>query len=703
MSTFIRAANPLWYFPDLTGNPLDDTYYAFFLTNTLPYIPQRVYHDDAGQTAWDNPIQFSPAGTLPIDMYFDNSLVYRIEIRHGNTQADQLVWLIENYQPGDDGIIPDPSITVATDNQITNPQFSSILFPDTDELTGTGVTDVVVPVAPGWEFVGVGTGNYTISRVSLPADQNIVTNPPYALSVVLSGAWSTAYLRQRFEHNAGLWANKFVSTSVTARSNDGAPYVLRAMLVRDDGDSALIFQDTLNSAYAVFPGAVELGVATSSTDPSTSWTEFRIVFPNVIQTSLTSVQLIGQDTGAEIPYDEDTLERQHDHMFHYYEDSILLMPKDTILAGWNFAQNPYQFRSTTPANVAVNQYVADQTIIIQQNYVATATGNNVSVGRGSLGDNLPLLVTAVTASNKFAVLQYLDPTETYAFWGRTLSALLRAKLTTTHGTEVRVKMRLIYRTTIPATITQSEPVASWGASSEDPTFSAGWNAVAPLNDPIYTLTSSYQDMPFDQFDLSAIALSSANQTIGVLIYTIDAMNQTATADSIQIASCSLVRNDFAIDVNPMSDEETYARCEFYYESTFLPGVVAPAASAVGALQAPMTSYWNGATTVTSYPQPFGTNLRTLKRTAPALTFYSGASTTANNVESHVVAQVGSPAAIERVLGTFWSSVNSTNKNFRVDGAASGGALQSTGAVVGITHPGACWIQYHYIADARIGI
>src|SRR5882672_840090 len=103
---FVRSENPIWAFVDNTGIPLNDNYYVFFLSNDLPYIPVPVYQDPQGITPWADPLQLSPAGTLPDNLYFDtvdalgNQQVYRIEIRRGNSQSDPLAWPpIENYIP----------------------------------------------------------------------------------------------------------------------------------------------------------------------------------------------------------------------------------------------------------------------------------------------------------------------------------------------------------------------------------------------------------------------------------------------------------------------------------------------------------------------------------------------------------------------------------------------------------------------------
>src|ERR1700679_3565325 len=101
MTNFVRAANPIWWLPDLTGFPLNDQYYAFFQENDLPYAPQAVYQDPNGISPWPYPLHFQPSGTLPNNLYFDETLVYRIVIRQGPDDTSPLIWLIENFVPGE--------------------------------------------------------------------------------------------------------------------------------------------------------------------------------------------------------------------------------------------------------------------------------------------------------------------------------------------------------------------------------------------------------------------------------------------------------------------------------------------------------------------------------------------------------------------------------------------------------------------------
>src|SRR5262249_36752527 len=150
-----------------------------------------------------------------------------------------------------------------------------------------------------------------------------------------------------------------------------------------------------------------------------------------------------------------------DHEFNVYRNALSQQEKNSILTGWNFALNPYQFVSTSLQNKAFNGYIADQTILIQQNYVASATGNNVATGRSAVNtDNEALQVTAVTAHNQFALIQYIDPSIARPYWNQKLSCYIRAFANFSHSTTVNLKMRLFYKAGLPNTISQTDPIAS---------------------------------------------------------------------------------------------------------------------------------------------------------------------------------------------------------------------------------------------------
>src|SRR5665213_1454478 len=103
MSNAVRGSNPIWLFDDLVGNLLDDNYWLFTLQNQIPYQFATVWQDPDMNVPWSNPIQFLANGTLPNNIYFDPTQVYRLEVRASNTQAGALIYEVNNYVPGSDG------------------------------------------------------------------------------------------------------------------------------------------------------------------------------------------------------------------------------------------------------------------------------------------------------------------------------------------------------------------------------------------------------------------------------------------------------------------------------------------------------------------------------------------------------------------------------------------------------------------------
>lgn len=681
MANYVRAANPIWFMVDHEGLPLNDNYYAFFLSNTFPYIPQLVARDSSATSFWTGGIvQFEPSGTLPNNLYFNDELTYRIEIRRGNTQNDPLIWEINNFVPPAAGGGGDTTLSISSSNQASNPQFAFVSFNRTCTITTSGDHEI----APGWSLELTGAGTVTATQIRTISGNNAIPgNPSYALELSLSG-WTTAYLRQRFEQNGSLFAGtnaidpSGITMSVTAKSNDNINHPI-SLLYRQEGESAVtVASNNLDvNDYAVIEGAVQLDISANSTVNPDSYTDMLVELPVGADISLTNLQVIGEfleTTPVSLPFDQEPVERQLDHLYHYYSDSLLTQPRINLLTGWNFALNPWQFRTTAATNVANNAYTADQTILIQRAYVASATANNVSVGRATFANNYAYQVTAVTADNQFAILQYIDPATIRPYWGSNLSSMLQARLSTSHATTVRVKARLIHRITLPITVAQNEPVQSWTAGG-DPVFSAGWTAVTPLNDPVYTLTSSSDGISFDKFVLPASGADA--MTVGLFIYTIDNMNQNATADSIYFDKVSLVPNDFATEASPETFEQCLGKCQYYYQKSFLTGTVPAQNVGVNTSEwiAPQTHADLAINTLAIFLK-----FQTTMRATPAITIYNPAA--ANSQVRNI--------SINADCSAFATS-NITTKGFY--GLVTTAAASSVGDILGA----------HWTADARLGI
>ena len=386
MPTYVRGSNPIWSMVDLTGHQFDDTFYMFVLENTIPYIPASVYHSVSGGP-WDNPIQFLANGTLPVDIYWDPDKVYRLEFRQGNTQSDPLIYLVENYSPGNGGDTPVDTTASATTNQITNPQFSLISF--TSPLTLTSVTDPApIQIGPGWFLNLSGTGSVTIERVALSSTQSNPTNAPYALRLTMSGWSGTPYLSQRFNQNGMLWSTftqpRYVSSSITARIQ-GSPQSINAQLYDSMGNAltTVLPSTVITDSYNEFTGTGLMPTTDNTDTPPAAWIEYRLFLPTNVDIFLTSFQLVTSNSINQFQYLQDSIERQIDYTYH---SAYPVIPVGAVI-DFAAASLPAHYLLCNGAAISRTTYALLFSII----------GTTWGVGDGSTTFNLPNLADQVIA------------------------------------------------------------------------------------------------------------------------------------------------------------------------------------------------------------------------------------------------------------------------------------------------------------------
>jgi hypothetical protein len=628
--SFVRAASPIWFFSNLTGQPFDDTYWAFFLENTVPYIPQNVFQDPNGVSPWSNPIEYQPSSGLPNNLYFDPTVVYRIEVRQGPTQNDPLIYLIENFVPGVGELTTD-NLFNNSENLITNPQFADIYFVSGDVISAAGTYSI----APGWQLVLVGSGSTTLTQIEIPGDGNVVGNPPYALDISNSG-WTSAKLIQQFNNNGAIFSQGAVAMSILAFATGSTQNITLSYVPSNPPGSGQSFVNNFpvnTGAFQIVSGALgyplnPLNDSMNTDEGPVAFVQAVITLPASGEVTISNVLFLGQSVPlpsafntSQIPlFPEISYERVVDHEFHVFKDSILNEPKNSILTGWNFGNNPWQFTSTNSANVATNKYTADQTIVIQQNYVANGTGNNVSVNQGSAANNFGFQVVAVTAHNNFGILQYIHPNTMKNLWGSVMSSMVTAFRSTSHATVVNFKMRLIYNSNLPNTLSQTDPIASW-TEGGDPVAAAGYILIAPPLDPVYTLTSTSTQFSFNNIQLPTV---NGLKTLGILVYTISNMNQAATADFVMFNDVSLVQNEFALPTQPETFDETLRKCQYYYEKSLDWNIVAGSASSHtsnSSFTFSQNAYISGGSSIFS-PNGFTVSFKTPKCQSPTMTIYS---------------------------------------------------------------------------------
>ena len=709
-ATGVRAANPIWYFPDLTGLPLNDQYYAFFLTNVFPYTFQAVFHDPAGTILWNNPIEFFPNGTLPDNLYFNDSEVYRIEIRHGNTQADPLIYEINDFMPGN-SISPSPGVSAGfSENQVTTSQFSEVLFSGTLHIT---VADTY-HIAPGWDLVLTGTGTADITQVPIAGNQDFINNPTFALGLNLNG-WSTANLVQRFNKNGAIWSSTlmsmapiqdgYISMSITAQALGSNYSPISFIYKPSTGTQQNIgtFGTINTGSYQVYD-ATQLLIPSDNSDPSdVAYVDMVIQLKGTGNILISNIQIVGQEVPAGTtpapvspPYQQESNERQIDHTFHYYKDSIILQAKDSLLTGWNFPLNPFQFITEVVTTAAAQtQYIADQTILHQE------AKSQIATGVATNPDRFGLKVQAVTAATdtKFALIQYIDTTTTYPYWSYKLSALVKLRFNTTHSTTMRFKMLLMYRTIgAPPAISASEPIAGW--AGDELSLAANWTAIKPLNDPVYSISTSAAGADvsyvFNSFQLPTA--SSDTMYLAAVFYTVNDMNSTgASEDYFVIDKISLVNNDFAIDTQPQTFDDVMRQCQFYYEKSYdyldFPGLSATN----GILTRKQNSTANADN---GFSANFEVELNSIKRsTAPTVQLYLPAGGSPNFVTVNYYANGAIPfggSANIAVAGT-WTLEASSSKAFSYVPVGNTPIILATKA-----NNNNCIIQFHYTCNALLG-
>ncbi len=339
MTTFVRSFDPIWVNFDLQGNLFDDTFYLWTLQNTLPYLPQAVYHDAAGQVPWTDPIQYLANGTLPVDIYWDPTLVYRLEFRHNinglpPSQNDELIYEVNNYIPGSGGsITPIVGAGSITENQITNPQFALTSFASPLTLTAFALTPASpIPIGAGWELLLNGTGNAIITKIPLNSTLTTPTNAPYAVQFQLSGWTDSPILRQRFVQNGQNWSGLNVSTSITAKAGS-LGQTITARLVDSLGTTIATplssAQGTLGTSFNEFTGFALVPATTNTNLPPAAYIDYQIILPQG-DVTLTSIQVIasGVNVIAPFSYEQITVNREIDHT---YNTAYPIVPVGTVI------------------------------------------------------------------------------------------------------------------------------------------------------------------------------------------------------------------------------------------------------------------------------------------------------------------------------------------------------------------------------------
>ncbi len=602
-----------------------------------------------------------------------------------------------------------------TDNLLTNPQFAIVNFNgvNTNAVINVTGTNTVTNLAPDWNLITTGAGTVTVQQIAVAGSNLLPTNPAYLLDIT-SSSLSALTLQQRLYHDTNLLFNGIAAGSFVIGSQDGAAhniimtYQPSTQVVPNSG-YVLLNVTTPSSGFMEYQSPVGIPISpTFNQDSSiTGYTDVLITIPPGAHIQITSIQVLGLPTiTTPFVYTETTTNQQINDLFHDYYASILIEPKNSVLTGWNFALNPFQFNATAVTNTtSQTQYIADQTIIH-----TTGAAGSVATGEASAANRTCLTVNGVggQANNQFALIQYVDASTIRPYWSYFMSSLARARIFTSNGTSLGLKCRLIYSTSVPGTLSNVEPISSWAGA--DPTFSGAWTAIKPLNDPVYILPNAYSSIvgsdaftPFPFNGMQLPIMTSNTMTLGIVLYTTGNMN---TADTVVFDRVSLVPNYYAIDETPKTFNQVLSECEFYYEKSYPYNVLKGDITGVGAITTQMGVVFTPATSQAVRAKSFNLAYRTTKRsTNPALILYSANTGVALNVYVVLATSGGANVASADIVfpNFFVSGYGFGNNNSSRGGSffASNPASMITGTSA---DPAAeAFLTYQYTGDARLGL
>lgn len=702
--SLVRSYNPIWFFVDLDGNALDDSYYFFVCENQFPYLPTDVYHDPQGLIPWNNPIQYNANGTLPEDIYWDENEVYRLEVRRGNTQQDQLIYEVNNYVPSSSSNSPQSSDIVNTDNQISNPNFALVNFENSVTLTLAGTYEI----APNWFLTLTGSGSTTLQQeaVSGLASTEAMNNAPYVLSFVNSG-WTSAILYQRFNKVSDIWFNTAINARITGLSNSIGALPISINYVPSGGaapPSPIASGNMTIGDYANISGGVIFTPPLNPDSGNSAHVDIQIVLPPVGSFKITNVQLISGDNSIlsdnpdDVPFIQETIERQVDKLSHFYDQQLKYKQIPSYLVGWDFPINPSQLGSTQAATaIGANKskYVWDQTIIFQ------SADSGVGVTRGAGG----AFVMTAAATTQMAVIQYLTADQARKILNSPICCNISGKTSVVNG--VVGTISLWYTTDVALPIvssgTNNSLVATLNANGKPATFNGNWTEMPRKlgQNAQFTLmpnaTANFNDYPFSGWNLDGSAAANTATYFAIVV----GFASVTSTNTISLNSISLQAGDIPTHPAPQTQDEVLRQCEFYYEQSILPATV----SFQGCRYSEMDlCQITGAGSAVSrlFFRDFELVFKTAKRTQPTLKFHAPDGTPD-------VLQMGIRFGNAYPVASGSNPINENISNWDVKQLSTSNVVytpNNASSIISLnTQQEAAQgeLLYHYSADARLGI
>lgn len=684
----------------------------------------------------DNPVQLSSIGTFedtlsnPTIPYFfpyggdpDDSdggvELYYIRV----TSSDGVEQFTREAQPYIQSAGDITAIANAHVNELSNPQFAEVLF-DTNSANytynfGAG-TNQTAALGPDWDIVisCSGSSTVTVSQTTPAGTANLVTNPGTILNIQCSGLGITKFrLRQRLYGSPNLWGSGWLSGSLMGRTFTGTDTDISMYYSQSNGSVSdkLILTGIFPASgdYEPVSGQVFIPESASTQTYPDAYVDIEIDIPAGIQIEVSSIMLAstGQESVDNIAYEQESLNRQIDHLFHYYQPAINFKPISSMLTGWDFPLNPAQTGSATTMSTTAD-YLWDQTI-------GQSFAGNVTIVRNSV--TFGIQATTGTINEAFYYLQYLPPNQATKILGTELSVNINA-FRTQAGGNVAVKVYLCRGTAAATFPTLPTSLGTIDAAGVFTLTQAGWTVIPrgnlgqatgtlpAITTPDYTDLNTIDDLGFNGWEIDDDTLAADTHKFAIVVtFSCPVSGTFVTTNSI-----SVVPGDIATRPAPQTRDQVLQECQFYYEKSYALANTPGQTTYNNARFELMNMVYQPASNASSfyYITGFELEYQNVKLSAtPTITIYSPLTGTTDNVTIGVMLNnawaatnlSSDPADLS--FSTNWSAPASVSLSLLSDRRAFFSAKTSSG-IKATKLAGSLGDQailfYHYTVDARIG-
>jgi len=500
-----------------------------------------------------------------------------------------------------------------------------------------------------------------------------------------------------------------VSTSFTAQVG-GTPVIIMARLYASNGAPLAILKTaTLSNTFQEFQGFSALPASTNPNTPPAAWLDYELVLPSAGDIYITSVQVIVSDAMEDVPYQQDTIDRQLDHLAHYYDPQLAYKPIPSYLAGWDFAKNPAQLLGDvvpSGAGYGANKsfYVWDQTIAFQ------SVNNGVGVTRSTNGGGIQLVASL---TGQFAILQYLEAAQVRDLLQGDMSVFISGLTNNANGYIGNISLWVNNTdANLPnvATGTNLSAITALSASGKPTMGNGTWSEIPRSNfgDVQFEFAPALSELSFNGWNLNGAAISNNAIWFAIVI----GFAPVTATDSITIQSVGLCAGKMATRPAPKGRDEALRDCERYYEKSYQASTAPGTVTLVNALTAPQQSTLrNAANNFIFRSQSFSWEYRTLKRIPsgagiPTITLYSTATANTPNVLTASMVFNGAVlAGPTDVAIANWAASSIGNKfaGYTAAGAPGSPTFNNAGAGSQAYELPSAYVQFHYVVDARLGI